>query len=167
MVISNGLIYVSAGASGLRIISVTDPSYPVEIGTYPGSYGDGIAVQGHYVYLFDASHFYVIDVAQPASPLQTGFYTTAEGVSLGINDLFVSGYWTGKKVAAQNNYAYLLSSEGVTIIDVTNPTTPQRISAVQTSHLATALTVVGRDVYLSWYRLFLPPPPMPGTYSGG
>ena len=53
-------------------------------------------------------------------------------------------------MAIQGNYAYLLSSEGLTIFDLSDPTTPQRISAIATSASSTALILADNLAYISW-----------------
>jgi hypothetical protein len=54
--VAGAYAYVAAGSSGLRVIDVSDPAAPVEVGFYdtPGE-AWGVAVAGDYVHLADGS----------------------------------------------------------------------------------------------------------------
>ena len=72
---------------GLRVIDVSTPSAPVEVGTHrhaPGS-SYGIAVSGGYAYVADGDGgLRVIDVSTPSAPVEVGFVDTPapRGMSL-------------------------------------------------------------------------------------
>jgi hypothetical protein len=71
--------------SGLRVIDVSDPAHPTEVGFYdtPG-YARGVAVSGPYAYVADGgSGLRVIDVSDPAHPTEVGFYDTP-GYAYGV-----------------------------------------------------------------------------------
>ena len=109
--------------AGLRVIDVTDPAAPVEVGFcgYPGvGSARAVAAAGHYVYVAYYSYvnddessglLQVIDVANPAAPTEVGRYRTAKWVE--IWDVAVSG-----------SYAYIADDVGLRVIDVTNPQSP-------------------------------------------
>ena len=109
--------------AGLRVIDVTDPAAPVEIGFcgYPGAgSARAVAAAGHYVYVVHYSYvdddessglLQVIDVANPAAPVEIGRYRTAKWIE--IWDIAVSG-----------GYTYIADDVGLRVIDVTNPQSP-------------------------------------------
>jgi hypothetical protein len=71
-IVSNeNLLYVAAGADGLRIIDVQDPSSPVEVGRLKTAYpSKEIEIKGDQVYIADASTLHVVDVTDPARPVE-------------------------------------------------------------------------------------------------
>jgi len=75
--VAGGYAYVAAGDAGLRVIDVSDPSTPVEVGFYDTpDEARGVAVAGGYAYIADLG-LRVVDVSTPAAPVEVGFYDTA------------------------------------------------------------------------------------------
>lgn len=112
-----GYAYVAAGLGGLRVIDVSDPSNPQEVGfcTFLASQGlaEGIHVAGNHAYVAGRSGLFVVDVSDPTKPRQVGFFDTV-GVALGV---YVAG-----------EYAYVAAeSGGLRIIDVSNVTKPKEV----------------------------------------
>lgn len=109
--------------AGLRVIDVTDPAAPVEVGFcgYPGEdRAWAVAATGHYVYAAyystvnddeSSGLLQVIDVANPAAPVEIGRYRTAKWV-----DMY--------DVAASGDYAYTVNDDGLRVIDMTDPHSP-------------------------------------------
>jgi len=101
VVVRGDYAYVAADSSGLRVINVSNPASPVEVGFYdtPGvSYG--VEVRGDYAYVADGTALRIINISNPASPVQVGSYTT-----VGVYDVALSG-----------NYAYLAVYNGLWVI---------------------------------------------------
>ena len=114
--VSGNYAYVADSTSGLRIIDISTPASPSEVGFYdtPG-YALGVYVMGNYAYVADRdSGLRIIDISTPASPSEVGFYDTP-GYAVGV---YVSG-----------NYAYVAdgNTSGLRIIDVSNPASPTEI----------------------------------------
>jgi heat shock protein HslJ len=72
--------YLLAGANSMRILDVSNPSQPVEIGSYihsdAGLPAQKIAIIGDYAYLYDpysGPEVWVIDISDPSAPSQAGF----------------------------------------------------------------------------------------------
>jgi hypothetical protein len=68
--VSGSYAYVADNWAGLRVIDVSNPSSPREVGFYdtPG-YAYGVAVSGTYAYVADVwEGLRVIDVSNPSSP---------------------------------------------------------------------------------------------------
>ncbi len=95
MAVTGNYAYVADGAAGLRVIDVSLPSAPAEVGFYdnPGT-AYGVAVAGNYAYVSagDAG-LRVIDVSLPSAPTEVGFYDTAGIFAMGV--------------AVVGNYAYV------------------------------------------------------------
>jgi hypothetical protein len=144
------VISTDAELPGLRIIDVSDPTAPSQVGfcDLPGGARD-VAVEGSYAYVATwDSGLRIIDVSAPANPSETGSYDTpgyAVEVALAGNYAYVAdgpsglriidvsipaapseeGFYevvTGR-VAVMGSYAYVVDG-GLRIIDVSNPTAP-------------------------------------------
>ena len=75
--------YVADWSGGLRVIDVSNPVSPTEVGLYdtPGS-AYGVTVAGNHAYIADSgSGLRVVDVSNPISPTEVGFYDTPGPVS--------------------------------------------------------------------------------------
>ena len=96
---------------GLRIIDVSNPWSPTEVGSYwavPNSV-NGVTVLGNYAYIADASGLRILDVTTPSSPSEIGYYLIPDA-----RDVFVS-----------NDLAYVAGYDnGLRIINVGTPTNP-------------------------------------------
>lgn len=96
--------YVAGGArSGLRVIDVSNPAAPIEVGSHatPGPL-DSVYVSGSYAYMGGSLGLRVMDVGNPAAPVEVGSYATPESAE----NVYVSG-----------QYAYLAAGvEGLSIL---------------------------------------------------
>ena len=104
--------YVADSDSGVRIIDVSNPAVPIEVGfNSTGVYAVGVAVSGTHVYI--AQHdlgFRILDVSDPAAPVEVGFRDT-----LGLT----------RAVVVSGDLAYVANGHsGLSIIDVSNPAAP-------------------------------------------
>ena len=106
--IAGGYAFVADGNQGLRIIDISGPSRPVEIGAI-GARGTtlGVAVSGTNAYIADYSRgLRVIDVSNPARPLESvqlpysAFMQYANGVAVLSPNVYVAG-WDGGLVIAR------------------------------------------------------------------
>jgi parallel beta-helix repeat protein len=131
--ISGTLAYVAAGSAGLRVVNVSDPAHPTEIGVWdsPG-YAEGVAMDGQTAYLADGPYgLATVDVTNPAQP-------TAQGSAYAMNFAF--------DVAVSGQYAYVAAGDaGLLIANVTNPAHPAEIGAVDTPGYA--YEVAASDTY--------------------
>jgi len=116
---TDGTAYIAAGYSGLRILDVSNPANPVELGAYDGSsnteFACGIWVEGTTAYLavgFDG--VVVVDVSNPAAPAKLGTYDT------------------GSFATSVRRYQdFLLVTDGyrgLRALDVTDPSDPFEVS---------------------------------------
>ena len=105
--VAAGYVYLAAGTAGLRVIDVSDPVAPVQIGTYgtPGR-ADNLMIADSYAYIVDGD-LRIVDVSDPAAPAEVGSY-----------DLPDSGITP--HVAVQGQHAYL-TSDGLQIFDISSP----------------------------------------------
>jgi hypothetical protein len=69
------------GTMGLRIINISNPSSPTEVGSCdtPEEAWD-VAVSGSYAYVADGlSGLRIINISNPSNPTEVGFYDTPGG----------------------------------------------------------------------------------------
>jgi parallel beta-helix repeat protein len=128
---------VADNDDGLRILDVSTPSAPVEVGFYntPG-FATNVAVLGNYAYVADGSSgLRIIDISTPASPSETGFYNT-------------DGYtWS---VFVDNNIAYVADGDhGLRFLDVSTPSAPVETGFFNPGSYSVNVTVVGQYAYLA------------------
>ena len=71
------MAYIGGAYSGLRIIDVSNPAAPTEVGSFdtPGQSYD-VQVVGSLVYVADDSWLRIIDVSNPAAPTEVGSFNT-------------------------------------------------------------------------------------------
>jgi hypothetical protein len=131
------LAYVADDRSGLRVIDVSNPAFPAEIGALdtPGNVND-VEVVGDLAYVADGSSgLRTIDVSIPASPVELGALDTPDFA----ND-----------VEAVGDLAYVADgSSGLRIIDVSNPASPVELGTLDTSGFANDVEVVGDLAYVA------------------
>jgi len=110
--VSGDYLYVAAGDAGLRVIDVSDPSNPKEVG-YCDTPGEavGVYVSGSFAYVAagDAG-LRVIDVSDPSNPKEVGYYNAS------VREIHVSG-----------SYAYVIHEEELLVIDVSDPSDPKSV----------------------------------------
>jgi hypothetical protein len=78
VVLSGNHVFVADGAGGLRIVDVSNPNMPTEVGfvSTGGSTYD-VDVSGGHAFVADgAAGMRVIDVSNPGAPVEVGAYTT-------------------------------------------------------------------------------------------
>jgi hypothetical protein len=128
-------LYVVDGTAGrLRVVDVSRPTLPSEVGSTAISKQTGkLAVDRGFVYLSDHSGgLQIVDVRNPTTPVAFKFYK----VSGEVFDLAVAH----KRVYLANG------REGLRIIDVANPAAPAEVGFFATD--ARAVAVSGRYAYV-------------------
>jgi hypothetical protein len=135
--ISDTLAYAADGIAGLRIVDVSDPAAPVEVGAYdtPG-YAEGVAVAGQYAYVADGHYgLRIVDVSNPADPAEVAY-------AYPLNYVF--------DVAWDGQYAYLAAAgAGLLVVDVSDPARPTEVGTYDTPGYAYGVDVVGDTVYVA------------------
>lgn len=139
VVVRDNYAYVTNDDDGLRIINISNPTSPYEVGFFapPGTYYfDGIAISGNYVYVgVTNGGLWIIDISNPSSPYLVG---SCSDVDFGC-DIVISG-----------NYAYVADySNGLQIINITNPSSPSRIGRCDLPHYTYGLDISGNYAYMS------------------
>ena len=128
---------------GLRIINISNPAAPTEVGFYntPGP-ARGVAVVGSYAYVLtgdckfgSSTPLRIIDVSNPAAPTEVSLFGTP-GCGVGL--------------AVAGSYAYVTNgSSGLRIINVSNPAAPTEIGFYDTIGTAVGVAVAGGYAYVA------------------
>jgi len=117
--------------AGLKIMDISDPTSPVELGNYVSSdsgYSYDVEVRGNYAYIA-GDDFRIIDVSNPSSPNE-------------ISSDPANGYG----IVLSGNYAYL-SYNGLDIIDISNPYYPTE-AGYYYNEIEDAVAVSGNYAYI-------------------
>jgi len=132
--VAGNYAYVAEYDKGLRIINISNPTSPTEVGYYPG-YARGVAVAGNYAYVADGGGLRIINVSDPANPSEAGYYDTPGGA------------WG---VAVAGNYAYVADgNSGLRIINVSDPANPTGTGYYNTPGSAFGVAVAGSYAYVA------------------
>ena len=133
--------YVANWLHGLRIVDISDPEFPADLGVVPtpSGYADGIVVTGSLCYVADGwGGLAVYDLADPASPTLLGSET-------------IGGY--ADAVSVSGTLAVVAANGiGLRVMDVSDPSDPERRGLLLTSETVWGLDTQGSIAYAasSW-----------------
>ena len=132
--ISGNYVYIADNNSGLALINVYDPAYPIEGGYYDTYKARSVTVSGNFAYVADGSAgFIIIDISEESNPFEVGYYDTNDA-----HDVSVSG-----------NFAYVADgSAGLRIIDILDVSNPFQVGLYDT-YMARSVTVSGNFAYVA------------------
>jgi len=127
--VRNNIAYAAALSQGLWFINVTDKTSPTDITSvaYPGALTHNVWLtdDGNYALTTDENlggHLRIWDISDLTGITQVSEYETRPGDQLVIHNVFVKG-----------NYAYIsYYTEGVIILDISDPTQPCEIGYYDT-----------------------------------
>lgn len=155
-VATNGsYVYVADGSSGLWVIDISDPTSPIEVGLYDtGGAVDVAVTPGYALVADDSGDLRVADISSPANPEEIGLYdTSGYGVGLAMTGTHIYsaaredgilvidvlnpaipieiGSFTttarANDVAVMGSYAYVVTDAGLSVLNITDPSTPYEV----------------------------------------
>ncbi|HQN97480.1 MAG TPA: hypothetical protein PLM61_13970 [Thermoanaerobaculales bacterium] len=133
-------VYVANGMSGLRIIDVSNPSAPVEVGVsdVTNELALDVAVAGSRAYVAYATlGLRVIDVSVPSQPAVVGAVDTP-GTAMGV--------------AVAGSHAFVADGgSGLRVISIANPAAPVEVGAIDTPGSALDVAVSGSHALVADY----------------
>jgi hypothetical protein len=139
--LSGQTAYIADYSFGLRIVDVSDPSQPHEIGhcALAGS-ASGIAVADRYAYVTCGDRLSVVDILDRANPRELACYATPSD-----------------RVTVDNQYAYVTYSGGLSIIDISIPEYPRTVGFSPTLAGPWGCAAAGRYVYVpaDWHGVYV------------
>jgi len=132
--------YVSAYDAGLRIVDMSIPSAPYEIGrldTRPGV-AMGVALAGHYAYVGNYTEgLRIVDISDPKRPVEVGSLATP---AVAMN------------IAVQGSLAYVTTGgAGLRVVDISDPRHPIEVGVYEPEAAIQDVAVAGHYAYLTDY----------------
>lgn len=128
----------ATGVGGLRVLDVSNPASPQQVGAWTngGTYGS-VAISSNYAYVVgseNAKDFSVIDISNPASPVKI-----AE-----LNWLGSAGH-----IAVSGTYAYISKGFNFQVVNISNPSNPVLMGALYLSNWIGGITLSGNYAYVT------------------
>lgn len=177
VVVSGIHAYVNVGGAGMRVVDVSTPSNPKEVGFYdaPGD-AKGIAIAGDYAYVVSGLQgLQIVDISTSFDPTEVGSYDTAgsaQGVAVAGSYAYVTDGNEGLRVVdistpanptevghaleaasgnvtIDGNYAYVANLAGLRIVDISTPTDPTELGAYDTPGTASDVVIAGGYAYIA------------------
>jgi len=136
LVVGGGYAYVLVSWEGIRIIDISEPANPAEIGFFPAN-GPLCELQlvGDMIYLGEQYYgLKIVDVSNPSSPALVSCYDPDYQIY---------------SVAVHGGFAHLASAPGVRIVDVSNPSEPFEVGVYDTDDSVDHISIDGDYAYLS------------------
>jgi len=125
---------VSGVNNGLRIIDVSDPAAPTQVGSYSaggGCWTWGVAVVGNYAYIANfGCGLRIVDVSDPTAPAEVGVWYGADPISV--------------TVAGKYAYVGAVSGYGLRVLNVSDPAAPTEVGFYSALGQAGDVVVVDR-----------------------
>ena len=129
--------YIAARQDGLRVMDLSQPDSPREIGAYqtPGFAMD-VAVQGGHAFVAARKGgLRVIDISDPTTPREVGFHLPPDET------------WT---VAVSGRLAYVGDRTfGLRVVNISDPTAPFEIGVLDMPRSCQDVVVAGDEVYVA------------------
>jgi hypothetical protein len=130
--ISGDYAFLSAKSQGIWIVDVSNPNDPQQVGHYDENdiYVYDVAASGSHAFILgsieNTQYLTVIDVSNPASPV----WINAVEISVWLRDIEISG-----------DHAYLATSNGLKILDISDPEHPFEVGTHEIPDDAIAVSV--------------------------
>jgi hypothetical protein len=130
------LAFVGQGNYGFIIADVSDPADPQMAGTFPTEVAQDICLIGNVAYVSQLDgELAAIDIAEPANLALLGSYQ-GKGMGLGV--------------ACHQDLVYFADGgQGLVILDVSDPSSPERVSTVGDTAGVKNLQIVGDVMYVA------------------
>jgi len=138
--VAGSYAYVASDPGGLRVVDVSTPSNPIEVGSENShGYAMDVVVKGDYAYVTYYNGLSLIDVSAPSHPMEVGFCVTPGDDA------------TAATVAG--GYAYVAAGPaGLRVVDVSTPSSPIEVGTLNTPSEARGVrdvTVAGGYAYVA------------------
>jgi hypothetical protein len=137
-----GMAYVAAGDAGLRVLDVSDPTRPYEIGSAPTAReAQVVSVQDRMAYIAESEceggdcrgSLRAIDISTPSDPQAIGFLEMPSSVN---------------NVVVAENYVYIAHNKGLQVVDVSDPARPHAVSAFTRRGMVEDIAIAGGYAYV-------------------
>jgi hypothetical protein len=150
--VANGYAYVADGAADMTVLDVSNPASPVWVSSFvtnagspiygiPGAPASALQVVGNLAYITDnMDGLHIVDVSDRTNlVLLSSTVVGAQTIQVSGSSAYVGSVLPGAQAPAL----------GLTILDVSNPQNPQRISSLELSNTLFVADAVGNFAYLA------------------
>jgi hypothetical protein len=124
LVVAEDYAYIAAGEGGLRVMDISDPTAPTEVGFHAMSRPAwSVTVEGNIAYVAAGDGLHILDISNPVAPIGIGFYDTPDAAL----DLTVVGdiAYIAEAFSEDENP---IERGGLRVVDVSDPANPNGIS---------------------------------------
>ncbi|MHA1270220.1 MAG: hypothetical protein ACTSPY_10575 [Candidatus Helarchaeota archaeon] len=128
--ISGNIAYITDGNGGLRCVNVSDPTNPIEIGSYNESNQDNIRyieIAGDIAYLTNLTHLITLNISDPTNPYRIGIINPSGN---NLRDMELAG-----NILYLNNYLSVFNS-----YSISNPANPTFLNSAPNLGLASDIS---------------------------
>lgn len=134
--------------NSLRVIDLSNPSVPAEVGKWEIQYDprlDGIIsyhdikVADNYAYISTKWGLYIIDISKPSEPFETNHY---------INPDHYDADYIDYKIDVSDQYLYAGFDDGLHVVDVSTPSAPVILGHCHISAAVDGIEVVRSYAYI-------------------
>ncbi|MBC7259338.1 MAG: hypothetical protein H5T65_08820 [Chloroflexi bacterium] len=134
--VSEGYAYVADGRGGLRIIDVSDPTNPTEVGAYAEiDTARYVAVGDSYAYVVGGKRIWIIDISDPTHPTKAGEFDIPGWV---------------EDIAFAQPYLYVADPTfGLRVLDVSDAAHPREVGFYEIPDGASHVAVGGDIIYVA------------------
>ncbi|HDQ99373.1 MAG TPA: T9SS type A sorting domain-containing protein [candidate division WOR-3 bacterium] len=142
LAVAGNRVYVTDTRFGLRVVDVSDPARPEEVGSIqlPGStLGVALSADANHAFIAsDTAGFRVVDVSDPADPVELGYYLAPGSV---------------REVSGRDNLAFLACDDSaLVILDISDPASPVVVSRTMIPDTPLGVHADGHLVYVANHR---------------
>lgn len=137
--VSGNYAYIADSFNGMRVVDVSDPANPQQVGTFSPSgsrRAQGVYFSSPYLFVADGLGMLILDVSNPATPSEVGFYHST-GFAVNVHPM--------------GEYAFVADREGgLLVTNVSDPSNP-----VHESNYFEAGNVHVLDVFVSDFYAYI------------
>jgi hypothetical protein len=179
IVMADNIAYVLDRKSGLYLLNLSNPPFPVALGSWEdtSSYLRDVEIAGDYSYVTSSSSIRIIDVSDPWNPQFSSSWPALgenTGTYIDENDLFISDWrggvsrydisspatptleavfespGMGHDLALSGDFAYEANGAGgMQVLDMSDPENPTVIGSYDTPGETWSVEVIGHYAYLA------------------
>jgi len=135
VVATDSYAYLADIESGLRIIDVSNPNYPIESALLNLPDAMGVDVKGGLAYVAAKGGLSIVDISDPAVPAEIGYVPTTGGRA-------------SVDVCISDEYVYMAYGDNLQMIEVSNSNRPQVVGHLRTGPNAMAVTTISNNSLL-------------------
>ncbi|QKK07743.1 MAG: hypothetical protein HND58_05860 [Planctomycetota bacterium] len=168
---AQGIAYIADADGGLVILDVSNPSSPTLLGQSGAAQVQDVMVQGDLAFAATGSGMAVFDVREPTAPVLLNHTQEIGGgndITIADNRAYLSGAslaydiadpeqpspvgafsHAGSGAAVRDNLAYIASTDGLLILDITDPPSSTVLGSVYVGTTPEGLAVRGDYAYVA------------------